>query len=207
MDHQLFEQDVSGPSPVGHGTASARDHQVGRGGPDSWQCSRRGLRHRREPSLSGRQRPRSLGPRLRAGCHRAGQGQSRSARDRRPFHRRQRPGIEEARAAVRHGDRLRAVPHLRRRGTPGVRPGVLPKCLGLEDCCTSSAFRTRNLEPRGQGESASRKSEMPSMMAGRSKQIEPIRFESIPPRDGPKFSPAARRHGWRRLNGRDMGGN
>ena len=34
---------------------------------------------------------------------------------------------------------------------------------------------------RGRGESASRKSEMPSMMAGRFKQIEPIHFESIPP--------------------------
>ena len=30
---------------------------------------------------------------------------------------------------------------------------------------------------------------MPSMMAGRFKQIEPIRFESIPRPDGPKMSP------------------
>ena len=86
------------PSPVGYRTATACDHQIGRGGPDSWQCSRRGLRHRREPPVSGSQRPRSVGPRFRAGCHRASQGESCPARDRRPFHRRECPGIEEARA-------------------------------------------------------------------------------------------------------------
>jgi hypothetical protein len=54
------------------------------------KCSRRGLRHRRESPVSGRQRPRSLGPRFRADCHRASQGQGHRAGNRCPFHRRQR---------------------------------------------------------------------------------------------------------------------
>ena len=53
-----------------------------------------------------------------------GQGQGRPAWDCRSFPRRRRLGAGQAGKAIRHRDRLRAVPHLCRRGAPAVRPGA-----------------------------------------------------------------------------------
>ena len=77
----------------------------------------------------------------------------------------------------------------------------LATCLGMGDCSTSSVSRTKNREPRGQGESASRKSEIPSMMAGPfngSNRPNSTRFHRRMGRSSPLV---ARKHGWRRLSG------
>ena len=107
-----FRADVPGPSPLGHRTAPACDRQIGRSGSDPWQRSRRRLRHWRKPPLLGSQAPRGMGHRFCATRHRAGQGESSPAIDRRSFHHEERLGTRQARRAVRHRDRLRAVPHL-----------------------------------------------------------------------------------------------
>ena len=75
-----------------------------------------------------------------------------------------------------------------------LRPGGLLHIL---------CFSTKNLEPRGRGESASRKSAIRSMMAGRfngSTGRNSSRFHDLM---GRSSALVVQRHGWRRLNGRE----
>ena len=84
---------------------------------------------------------------------------------------------------------------------------VWPQCLGLEVCCTSSAFQMRSRERRGQGGSASRRSGMPFMTDGRFKGSSRSASRRFRHRKDRSSALVARRHGWLRLNGFDMGGN
>ena len=87
--------------------------------------------------------------------------------------------LKQARQAVRHGDRLRPVPHLHRRGTPGVRQGSCRSAWAWGIAASSYASRTRSLEPRAQGASASRKSGMRSRwMERQADRADPLRVDS-----------------------------
>jgi len=76
MDRELFEQMYQGQAAWTSGGLKPAINQVGRGGQDPWQCSRRWLAAPAKTLVLGRPRPRELGTRLRAGCHRTGQGQA-----------------------------------------------------------------------------------------------------------------------------------
>ena len=83
----------------------------------------------------------------------------------------------------------------------------LTKFFGREDCCTFSASPTRNREPRDRGEFPSRKSATLSGTDGRSRRSSRPASSRSSDRAGWRSAPAARRHGWRRFSGPDMGGD
>ena len=95
----------------------------------------------------------------------------------------------QARQAVRHGDRLRPVPHLQRRRTAGFCEESSRSPWAWRDGCIFSASRTKSREPRGPRRISQQEIRDAFHDGWKVKQIEPTRFESIPRPDGPKFSP------------------
>jgi len=82
----------------------------------------------------------------------------------------------------------------------------LPMCFGLGDRSTSSVSRTKNREPRGQGESASRKSGIPSMTAGPFSELNRLSSNRFQGRMFQSLPLVARKHGWQRLTGSEFEG-
>ena len=100
--------------------------------------------------------------------------------------------------AVRHRDRLRPVPHLHRRGTPGVRQGTCrsPSAWWI---AAHPLFLGRRAGDRGaKANQPSRKSETPSRWLDRFSESSRSASNRLSDRTGRSSALVAPRHGWRR---------
>ena len=189
MEHERFEQMYQGQAPWDTGRPQPAIIKLAEAGQIRGSVLDVGCGTGENVLYLAAQRPRSLGYRLRACCHRAGQGQSCGAKNQRPFSRGERLGAWQARQAVRHGDRLWAVPHVLdeersifvRSLSAVLRAGgsLYLLCFSDEQPGTEGPRRITQQEIRD------------SFHEGWNvKQIEPIHFEAIPRPDGLKFGPA-----------------
>ena len=188
---------------MGYGTATACDHQIGRGRPDSWQCSRRGLRHRREPSSIWQ--PEATKP----GASISYRSSSSGPRPRRP---------NEESTPISSSATLWNLEKLGRQFDTVIDCGLfhtfsdeeqvafvwgLTAVLGTGGILYLLCFSDE--QPGTEGPRRVSQQEIRDTFhdGWNVKQIEPTHFESNARPGGLEFGPGAQRHGWRRLSGRE----